>query len=189
MKNIIVWIFIALPICLSAQRPNMGGGDFRMGNASQHIGVVSGKLVDAEDGSSLSFANVRLFRFNDVLLEGTITDEGGNFEFSKLALANGYLLINYIGYKEKRVDISLNKSKKVEYLGKIKVARSAVNLQEVSIDEEKPIYEAKMEKIVYNAENDLNQSLDDATDVLRKTPLLSVDMDGIMDLGLPVIGC
>ena len=86
----------------------------------------------------------------------------GSFEFSKLALANGYLLINYMGYEEKRVDISLNKNKKVEYLGKVKVARSAVKLQEVSIDEEKPIYEAKMEKIVYNAENDLNESLDDA---------------------------
>lgn len=182
MKNIIACLLIALPICLSAQRPNMGGGDFRKGNASQHIGVVSGKLVDAEDGSSLSFANVRLFRFNDVLLEGTITDEGGSFQFSKLALANGYLLINYMGYEEKRVDISLNKNKKVEYLGKVKVARSAVNLQEVSIDEEKPIYEAKMEKIVYNAENDLNESLDDATDVLRKTPLLSVDMDGKVSL-------
>ena len=54
MKNIIVWIFITLPICLFAQRPNMGGGDFRMGSASQHIGVVSGKLVDAEDASPLS---------------------------------------------------------------------------------------------------------------------------------------
>ncbi len=182
MKNIIIWLLIAFPICLSAQRPSMGGGDFRKGSASQHIGVVSGKLVDAEDGSPLSFANVRLFRFNDVLLEGTITDETGSFEFSRLALANGYLLINYMGYKEKRVDISLNKNKKVEYIGKVKVVRLAVNLQEVSIDEEKPIYEAKMEKIVYNAENDLNESLDDATDVLRKTPLLSVDMDGKVSL-------
>lgn len=182
MKNIIVWLFIALPICLFAQRPYMGGGDFRKGSASQHIGIVSGKLVDTKDGSPLSFANVRLFRFNDILLEGTITDEGGNFQFNKLALANGYLLINYMGYEEKRVDITLNKNKKVEYLGKVKVARSAVNLQEVSIDEEKPIYEAKMEKIIYNAENDLNESLDDATDVLRKTPLLSVDMDGKVSL-------
>ena len=37
-----------------------------------------------------------------------------------------------MGYEEKRVDVSLNKNKKIEYLGKIKVARSSVNLQEVS---------------------------------------------------------
>ena len=107
MKNVFIYLFILLPIFLFAQRPNFSGGDFRKGNASQHIGVVSGKLVDAEDGSSLPFANVRMFRFNDVLLEGTITDEEGFFEFNKLALANGYLLINYIGYEEKRVEISL----------------------------------------------------------------------------------
>ena len=182
MKNVYIYLFTLLPIFLFAQRPSFSGGDFRKGNASQHIGVVSGKLVDAEDGSSLPFANVRMFRFNDVLLEGTITDEEGFFEFNKLALANGYLLINYIGYEEKRVEISLNKNKKIEYLGKVKVARSAVNINEVSIEEEKPIYEAKMEKIIYNAENDLNESLDDATDVLRKTPLLSVDMDGNVSL-------
>ena len=182
MKNILIYSLLLLPIFLLAQRPNFSGGDFRKGNASQHIGVVSGKLVDAKDGSSLSFANVRLFRFNDVLLEGTISDESGIFEFSKLALANGYLLINYIGYEEKRVEISLNKNKKIEYLGKVKLARSAVNLNEVSIEEDKPIYEAKMEKIIYNAENDLNESLDDATDDLRKTPLLSVDMDGNVSL-------
>ena len=157
-------------------------GDFKPKNGSHHIGQVSGKLIDAENGSPLAFANIRLFRTNDILLEGTITDESGSFKFDEPALANGYLMINYMGYEETKIPITLNRNKKVEFLRKVKIKRSAVNLNEVSINEEKPIYESKMEKIVYNAENDLNESLDDASDVLRKTPLLSVDMDGNVSL-------
>lgn len=178
MKNILIGLLLLSPFAVLAQ--DYGG--YKPKNGSQHIGEISGKLIDKENAEPLAFANVRLFRFNDVLLEGTITDENGNFKFEKLALANGYLMINYMGYEETKVPITLNRNKKVEFFRKIKVKRSAVSLEEVSVNEEKPIYESKMEKIVYNAENDLNESLDDASDVLRKTPLLSVDMDGNVSL-------
>ena len=81
--------------------------------------------MDAEDASPFLLQNIRLFRFVRCFVrKEPFTDEVGGFGiFSKLALANGYLLINYMGYEEKRVDISLNKNKKIEYLGKIKVAR------------------------------------------------------------------
>ena len=56
-----------------AQRPNMGWSGGK--NASLHNGKISGKLVDEESGSELAFANIRLFRKNGILMEGTITDE------------------------------------------------------------------------------------------------------------------
>ena len=87
-----------------------------------------------------------------------------------------------MGYEEKKVEVTLNRNKKIEYLGKIKVSRSSVKLDEISINEDRPVYETKMEKIVYNAENDLNEGLDDAADVLRKAPLLSVDLEGNVSL-------
>lgn len=163
-----------------AQRPNMGWSGGK--NASLHNGKISGKLVDEESGSELAFANIRLFRKNGILMEGTITDEKGAFQFNKLGLADYYFLVNYIGYEEARVDVSLNKNKTFVYLKKVKVAPSTISINEVSINEDRPVYESKMEKIVYNAENDLNEGLDDATDVLRKTPLLSVDLEGNVNL-------
>ena len=180
MKTNLTIFALFLSGLLYAQRPNMGG--FGGKNASLHNGQISGKLVDAKSGEELAFANVRLFRKNDILMEGTITDEKGAFQFTKLGLADYYFLVNYIGYEETRVDISLNKNKTFVYLKKVKVEPGAVSLDEVSINEDRPVYESKMEKIVYNAENDLNEGLDDATDVLRKTPLLSVDLEGNVNL-------
>ena len=55
-------------------------------------------------------------------------------------------------------------------------------LSEVKISEQKPIFENKIDKIVYNAENDMNEGLNDATDVLRKAPLLTVDLEGEVSL-------
>ena len=180
MKTNLTFILLFFCELLYAQRPNMG--NFGGKNAALHNGKISGKLVDAKSGEELAFANVRLFRKNDILLEGTITDEKGSFQFNKLGLADYYFLVNYMGYEETRVDVSLNKNKTFVYLKKIKIEPGAVNLKEVSINEDRPVYESKMEKIVYNAENDLNDGLDDATDVLRKTPLLSVDLEGNVNL-------
>ena len=55
-------------------------------------------------------------------------------------------------------------------------------LSEVKIKELKPIFESKIDKIIYNAENDMNEGLNDATDVLRKAPLLTVDLEGEVSL-------
>ena len=44
------------------------------------------------------------------------------------------------------------------------------------------IYESRIDKIVYNVEHDLNDSENNVTDVLRKAPLLSVDLNGHVSL-------
>lgn len=180
MKQILFLFLFSITTLAFSQPPNMGG--FGGNNAAMHTGQISGKLVDADSGQELAFANVRLFRSNDILMEGTITDEKGGFQFNNLGLANYYFLVNYIGYEQKRVEVSLNKNKTFVFLKKIKVEPSAVNLKEITINEDRPVYESKMEKIVYNAENDVNEGLDDATDILRKTPLLSVDLEGNVNL-------
>ena len=79
-------------------------------------------------------------------MEGTITDEKGAFQFTKLGLADYYFLVNYIGYEETRVDISLNKNKTFVYLKKVKVEPGAVSLDEVSINEDNRSTKVKWRK-------------------------------------------
>ena len=80
---------------------------------------------------------------------------------------------NYCWNFKKKPDIKVNN---------IVLNQNSRLLSEIKIEEEKAIYETRIDKIVYNAEHDLNDSENDATDVLRKAPLLSVDLDGNVSL-------
>ena len=67
-------------------------------------------------------------------------------------------------------------------LKEINLEISSEELTEITIEESKPVFESKLDKIIYNVENDNNGASEDATDVLRKAPLLSVDFDGNVEL-------
>ena len=146
-------------------------------------GSVSGKIIDAKNNKELAFANVSIINTKwNKEIEGTITNENGKFLMSGILTGEYILKINYLGYKNKEIKFNITKKDLDVKLKEIKLEISSEMLSEVTIIEEKPIYESKLDKIIYNAENDDNGANEDATDVLRKAPLLSVDFDGNVEL-------
>ena len=174
---------------LLAQRPkgNGSGGDFsginKKNNSSYFRGNVSGKVIDIIDGKKLEFANISILntKWNKVI-EGTISNEEGKFNFSGILSGDYLLQIKYLGYKLKEVEFKLTKKNPDINLKEIGLEIDSKLLGEITIDEQKPIFESKLDKIIYNAENDDAGASEDATDVLRKAPLLSVDFDGNVEL-------
>jgi outer membrane receptor protein involved in Fe transport len=63
-------------------------------------------------------------------------------------------------------------------LGIIQIKPSAQILKEVVVQGQKTLIEEKVDRMVYNAENDATTKGGDATDVLKRVPMLSVDLDG-----------
>src|SRR5258706_6172223 len=49
---------------------------------------------------------------------------------------------------------------------------------EANVQGENPLIETKIDKLVYNADKDLTPKGGNATDVLRKVPMVTVDLDG-----------
>ena len=189
MKKILI-IIILFPLISFCQR---GGGksdysgDFSQFGSKKKSdyfrGSISGKIVDAKNNKELEFANVSITNTKwNKEIEGTITNQNGKFLMSGILTGEYILKINYLGYKSKEIEFNITKKSPDVRLKEIKLEAISEMLSEVTIIEEKPIYESKLDKIIYNAENDDNGANEDATDVLRKAPLLSVDFDGNVEL-------
>ena len=189
MKKTILIIVLLLPLFTLGQRGGKGsyGGDFSgfgsKKKSSYFRGNVSGKIIDSKTGEGLEFANISITnaKWNKVI-EGTISGSNGKFSMTKILTGDYILKINYLGYKPKEVEFKITKRNPDVNLKEISLEVSSEMLSEITIDEQKPIYESKLDKIIYNAESDDAGASEDATDVLRKAPLLSVDFDGNVEL-------
>ena len=145
-------------------------------------GQISGK-VRASNEKPLEYASVSLRKAqNNKLIEGTITDNKGRFIFENINTGDYKLIISFIGYEDKIINLETSRKNPNFNDNEIIISIDSKLLSEVTVEEKKVIYESRIDKIVYNAEHDLNDTENDATDVLRKAPLLSVDLEGNVSL-------
>lgn len=158
---------------------------FPFGNQTPVLkGKISGTVLDSQDFQALPFVSVGLRKAkSSKIIDGVLSNEDGKFNFLNVAVGKYELIISFIGYSEKvvfNVETTL-KDPDID-LKKIFLSSSEIALKDVTIIEKKALVENKADKLVYNAENDASIAGGDATDVLRKVPLLSVDLNGNVSL-------
>ena len=193
MKKILI-TFLIIPTLLLAQDKQKettektkvdawSGASKKNKNEVKYTGYISGKIKDTDNKKVLEYATVSLtHKKTNKLIEGTITDSKGRFVFENINVGEYIIGISFIGFENKQIEVRTSKSKPDFKDNNITLNQNSKLLGEINIEEEKAIYETRIDKIIYNAENDLNDSENDATDVLRKAPLLSVDLDGNVSL-------
>ncbi|WP_215235655.1 TonB-dependent receptor domain-containing protein [Dyadobacter linearis] len=144
---------------------------------------ISGIVLDSAAAKGVEFASIALFSVEDnKAIDGTTADETGRFSITKVAPGNYKLLVSFIGFKDKSIDnIKIEKGRDID-LGSVQLASTVQNLQEVTITGEKSLIEEKVDRLVFNAEKDITSKGGDAADLLRKVPMLSVDLDGNVSL-------
>ncbi len=175
--NFLFFLIIA-PFALFAQMPG------RPRNATPSIkGTIKGTLVDSITQAPLEYASVVLTLPGGKMLDGQITDEKGQFRFRDVNTSTYELQATFIGYDPKITrGVTTTPAKPDLDLGKIVLVSQGVNLDEIVVTEESPVMESKIDKLVYNADKDITNLGGDGADVLRKVPLLSVDLDGNVSL-------
>jgi len=181
MKRILLFaVFISFSQIAMAQFPGGWGG--KKGPSIK--GKIEGSIVDSLTNEAVGFATVSLSKAgSDKILNGELSEDNGSFKLSEVVTGKYDITISFLGYQDKKLSNVETTLKKPDLdLGKILLVPSSVLLEGVEITEERALIENKVDKIVFNAENDASIAGGDATEVLRKVPLLSVDLDGNVSL-------
>ncbi|CAG4989324.1 hypothetical protein DYBT9275_00268 [Dyadobacter sp. CECT 9275] len=177
---------------------NRGGGDFQRGGVRQRQtaipgtaedntpkgnGKIKGILVDSTSNKPVEFAALSLIDIKtNQPIDGTTTDEKGEFVMNKVASGDFKILISFIGYKNKTIsNIKIDRRTELD-LGTVKLAGDVVQLNEVEVVGMAQLVEEKVDRLVYNAEKDITSKGGDASDVMKKVPMLTVDLDGNVSL-------
>jgi outer membrane receptor protein involved in Fe transport len=146
-------------------------------------GKIKGILIDSMSKKPVEFAALALvdIKTNNPI-DGTTTDEKGAFTMNKVASGNFKILISFIGYKTKTInDVKIDRKTELD-LGSIALAADVVQLNEVEVVGMAQLIEEKVDRLVYNAEKDITSRGGDASDVMKKVPMLTVDLDGNVSL-------
>jgi outer membrane receptor for ferrienterochelin and colicin len=152
-------------------------------DAPKGSGKIKGILLDSLSKKPVEFASLALvdIKTNNPI-DGTTTDEKGVFTLTKVASGSFKIMISFIGYKTKTIkDIKIDKKTELD-LGSVIFSPDVVQLNEVEVVGMAQMIEEKVDRLVYNAEKDITSKGGDASDVMKKVPMLTVDLDGNVSL-------
>jgi outer membrane receptor protein involved in Fe transport len=154
------------------------------GSGPPAIGVIKGEIEDSLSGDPVEYASIALFKIKDSsLITGTITNEKGQFQLTKVPMGKYYMVVSFIGYDNHKIRNIFIKPPEVEIdMGIIKLSPSTNNLSAVNITGEKKLMEFKLDKKVVNVDKILTSTGGTAIDVLQNVPSVTVDYDGSVSL-------
>jgi ferric enterobactin receptor len=147
-------------------------------------GVISGKVIDVNAKTPIEYATITVYPLGSTKpVNGIISNSKGIFKIEGLAPGKYTLTIEFIGYALYKLDsIAISAEKSTTSLGIVSLVRKTQTLQDVTVTSAQPIIENRIDKMVYNVEKDLTSQGGVATDVLKKVPQISVDVDGNVEL-------
>ncbi|WP_448702904.1 TonB-dependent receptor domain-containing protein [Mucilaginibacter sp. AW1-3] len=132
---------------------------------------VTGTVVDSVKNQAIGFATVTLIDAKtNAQLKSTLTKDDGTFTLVTPAAGSYKLAAVFVGYRNKIVTIGDGTD-----VGKIQLSSSSKQLNEVSINEAKPIIKQEVDRIAYNVQADPENKVMTVLDMLRKVPMVSVD--------------
>jgi outer membrane receptor protein involved in Fe transport len=153
-------------------------------NALKNKGRISGKVSDSLTKAPVDFATISIYKPGATApFNGTSADAKGAFSIGNLPPGTYRVTLEFLGYPRKTIDkVVISDAAPIVVLGNVFLSPSQTTLKTVSVVGQAPVLENKIDKLVYNAENDLTAAGGVALDVLKKVPMVTVDIDGNVEL-------
>ena len=147
-------------------------------------GQISGRVTDSATKKVIDYATISVYQSSGTKpITGTTSNQKGGFIIEKLQPGTYRVVVDFIGYRSKGIgNITIDHKTPNRNLGDIAIAGTSQTLQDVVVTAKKGLIENKIDKMIYNAEKDITSQGGVATDILRKVPQVSVDVDGNVEL-------
>jgi outer membrane receptor for ferrienterochelin and colicin len=140
---------------------------------------IIGVAKDLKTGQPVGYATAALYKTGtDVSTAGAVADGDGVFYITGFTTGTYELQLSFLGYETVKRTVNVNSVESDINLGEIAMSDEGVALQEVTVQGQRELIEERVDRTIYKAENDKTTAGGDATDVLRRVPMLSVDLDG-----------
>ena len=141
---------------------------------------IKGIVQDSAAGKPLPFATVGLYRAtnHEKPIRNVFTDSKGRYEFTKVDTGLYVIYASNSGFREKSTASFSISTDSVYEIMPLQLATAHQDLAVVTVSARRPLIEQSEDKLIYNADADPSNDGQMATDVLRKTPFLTVDGDG-----------
>jgi outer membrane receptor protein involved in Fe transport len=149
---------------------------------AQKTAELKGNLLDKKE--AIEFADISLARLPDSskVVYFTNSDSLGKFLIDKIAFGNYLLKISLIGYQPTIQTIALSEENPVLTFNNLQIKTDDKLLNEVVVRSQKKLIEKTSEGFIVNASANIAQIGGTATDLLKSTPTVSVDADGVITL-------
>jgi len=153
-----------------------------LGQAPVGRSKITGIVLDSTDRKPVAFATVSLISLETKKpINGAVADENGLFVITKVPAGKYKVAISFIGYETVDKEITVEEKGEV-LLGTVVLSLQAQELDEVTVEGKKDLIEERVDRTIYNADQDATTRGGDAADVLRRVPALTVDLDGNVSL-------
>jgi Outer membrane protein beta-barrel family len=155
-------------------------------NAQTGVQVKLTGKIETINGIPIEFVTVSLYNSDSTYMSGSVSDDSGNFSITTAIQGNFYLKCSNIGYETLFVTYNGVEIRNNSYkLGVLKMKKdSATTLSEVSVISKRKVFERKIDRLVFNVNQNITAGSNSLLEILNKAPGVRADNNG----GVSVVG-
>jgi outer membrane receptor protein involved in Fe transport len=168
MRVVFAFVFLFLPICLSAQATKV---------------TLSGVVRDKATNEPIPYANAILTKAVDhSFVAGTISGDDGRFTISQISPGDYMLELSFVGYEAARIPILVGHLSEFLDLGTITLLESAVILNDVVVESQRDAVVETLDKKTFKMSESINQRGGSLLQVLQNLPGVTINQEGTVRL-------
>jgi iron complex outermembrane receptor protein len=143
---------------------------------------ISG-IVGDNQGKLLAGASVALKKAKDsVLVKLSLSDINGQYSFSSIPAGSYFITVSHINFLPGSSAVFSVTVSGTSQVPPIELARAPGELQSAQVTAIRPLVEVRPDRIILNVENTINAAGEDAMDLIRKSPGITVDNNNSISL-------